>query len=124
MSSFHLSTCGALWNVECLRLPTHLCLLTASTCGIDPSPPTLPAPPFPTPACSALGFLVFSLTFIIWTRKLADKATASTVTIGDYSVRVRNLPPDVTEQELRKYFEAYGEVCTGCGRCGCVWERR
>lgn len=90
------------------------------------SPPqTLPAPPFPTPVCSALGFFVFSLAFIVWTRKLADKATASTVTIGDYSVRVRNLPPDVTEQELRKYFEAHGEVCMECGTwCVCVEERR
>ena len=57
-----------------------------------------------------VGYFAFTLYFIVWTRALAQKADESTVTIKDYSVRVRYVPQDVTNEEVMKYFEQYGEV--------------
>jgi hypothetical protein len=57
-----------------------------------------------------LVFFGFSLFFVVWTLQLAEKADKGVFTIKDYTVRVRNLPEDITEAELRAHFEQWGEI--------------
>ena len=57
-----------------------------------------------------LVFFGFSLFFIVWTQQLAEKADKGVFTIKDYTIRVRNLPQDITEKELREHFEQWGEI--------------
>lgn len=57
-----------------------------------------------------LVFFGFSLFFIVWTQQLAEKADKGVFTIKDYTIRFRNLPPDITAAELRSHFEQWGEV--------------
>jgi len=46
----------------------------------------------------------------VWTRSLAQWTDENIVTIKDYSVRVRGVPPDTSAEELQKLFEKWGEV--------------
>ncbi|GAX74805.1 hypothetical protein CEUSTIGMA_g2252.t1 [Chlamydomonas eustigma] len=57
-----------------------------------------------------IGYFVFTLCFIVWTRRLAQRADDTTVTIKDYSVRVQGVPDDVNNEEIKKHFERWGEV--------------
>ena len=65
-----------------------------------------------------VGYFAFSLYFIVWTRRIAEKASESTVSIADYSVRVRELPADADPDELQKFFEQWGPVSSDTGMQG------
>lgn len=59
---------------------------------------------------SCIFFFGFCLFFVVKTRRLALKADLGTCTIEDYSVRVENIPPDITRDELVEHFQVYGTV--------------
>ena len=56
------------------------------------------------------GYFGFTLYFIVWTQRLAKSADENIVTIKDYSVRVRDVPPNASIEELKKFFDKWGEV--------------
>ena len=59
---------------------------------------------------TCLFYFGFTLFFIIQTRRLALKADLGSCTIEDYSIRIENVPCDVTKEELQKHFEKFGTI--------------
>ena len=52
-----------------------------------------------------LVFFIFTISFILWTQRLAAKADEDTITIRDYSAKVTGLPGDVEADEVKRFFE-------------------
>mmetsp|Transcript_4883 Transcript_4883/g.14853 ORF Transcript_4883/g.14853 Transcript_4883/m.14853 type:complete len:772 (+) Transcript_4883:494-2809(+) len=59
---------------------------------------------------AVLAFFGFCLYFITWTYRKAKNTLQTTVTIKNYSVRVRDVPHDVDVEDLWEHFSKYGEV--------------
>jgi hypothetical protein len=59
---------------------------------------------------SCIFFFGFCLFFVVKTRRLALKADLGTCTIEDYSLRIQNIPRDVTRDELEEHFKVYGAI--------------
>ena len=61
--------------------------------------------------CVGVGlYFIVTLGLIVLARRRAEDADVHTVTIHDYSVYVRNLPPDASSTELVDFFSQWGEV--------------
>lgn len=59
---------------------------------------------------TCIFYFGFTLFFIVQTRRLSLKADLGNCTIEDYSIRVQNVPKDVTKEELTEHFEQFGEI--------------
>jgi hypothetical protein len=59
---------------------------------------------------TCIFYFSFTLFFIVQTRRLSLKADLGSCTIEDYSIRVKNVPKDVTKEELKEHFERFGAI--------------
>lgn len=55
-------------------------------------------------------YFAFSLFFIVQTRRLSLKCDLGNCTIEDYSLRVCDVPLDVTKEELHEHFGQFGAI--------------
>lgn len=52
-----------------------------------------------------LFYFIFAMGYMRRVQAVADHADRTTVTLGDYAVCVRHLPPDADPNELKAFFE-------------------
>lgn len=55
--------------------------------------------------CRLLAYFIFAMLYMRRVQAVADHADRTTVTLGDYAVKVTNLPDEVPPNEIKTFFE-------------------